>query len=765
MATYYPNIDPTYLFKRQGTANDPFIPLVQNITVKTQKVTLKEIPSYIDKVKVTFSNGTSLVEITGSTINAGQYRVDYSTGIVQFNSSENDKELKFDYLGTGHVNIGANRVLLNTSATNNEEVSVQEIIDDQIDLYAKAIESKQLIESNQVAKKSDLALTNAQLADKASNEALVVERARIDRFTTLPTGSTSGDAELIDGRIGVFGATYPNIGSAIREQISERISLVDGLIAKERTSNHIITESVSYGYYYESTAGLKTSASASWWVHPIIRIKPNTLYRKSSCQLAIYDVNKQFISYISYGTISFTSPATAYYVGVCANTDVNNAGLYEDSKYAGVYVKGERLLSTSQIADFANKTKSAIADEYVKRKNGKNLFDKSGVNTEINKGYYVEYNSGARGNTTSSDYVVIPVKGGKTYAINTQSNVHVAFFSSLTYSQTTYLGGVLNAKTVTPPLNAVMMTVSYRKVDTDSLQVEVGNTSTEYESYQKAGIETNDYKNKSVTREKLADDLLQDISSKTIHIGNGYPYTSILRAMKENTGKDVKFVVHTGIYNLVSEYEDFYGSSYFANYAGYASSSDHFDKGLYLDDGVSLIGKGNVEITFPYTGGNTQVHNRFAPINTSQNNTFENINITISDNICRYGIHDDFASTEGTNVFRNCIFKGKSYLNTFIGSGFGKSNTYIIENCVFKEAGGISIAYHNNVASGAKNKLIIKDCHCDGAIRGAQYGASSEVSTMIVSGCKAVNVSVVMTDDTGNNKPNIELVQWNNILG
>ena len=59
-----------------------------------------------------------------------------------------------------------------------------------------------------------------QLDKKANEIDLIVERKRIDNLTTLPEGSTTGDAELIDGRIGADGTTYDNIGSSIRSQIS-----------------------------------------------------------------------------------------------------------------------------------------------------------------------------------------------------------------------------------------------------------------------------------------------------------------------------------------------------------------------------------------------------------------------------------------------------------------------------------------------------------------------------------------------------------------
>lgn len=67
-----------------------------------------------------------------------------------------------------------------------------------------------------------------QTANKELNEALIVERTRIDN---LLSGATADDAELIDIRVGADGKTYASAGTAVREQIVGLWNGLDELIA------------------------------------------------------------------------------------------------------------------------------------------------------------------------------------------------------------------------------------------------------------------------------------------------------------------------------------------------------------------------------------------------------------------------------------------------------------------------------------------------------------------------------------------------------
>ena len=97
----------------------------------------------------------------------------------------------------------------------------------------------------------------AQYKDIANNKAdkndLQVQKTRIDNLTTLTEGSTTGDAELIDGRIGADGVTYANIGSSIRGQFSNYQKKLDNLYTTQPGKNLFDKSKLKRGYWHNGT--------------------------------------------------------------------------------------------------------------------------------------------------------------------------------------------------------------------------------------------------------------------------------------------------------------------------------------------------------------------------------------------------------------------------------------------------------------------------------------------------------------------------------
>lgn len=82
--------------------------------------------------------------------------------------------------------------------------------------------------------------TTSQLEEKASNVDLQTQKARIDSFTTLAEGSTTGDAELIDART-VNGVTYDNVGGAIRA-VSSGEGVVNNALSITKLDDYLNTQ-------------------------------------------------------------------------------------------------------------------------------------------------------------------------------------------------------------------------------------------------------------------------------------------------------------------------------------------------------------------------------------------------------------------------------------------------------------------------------------------------------------------------------------------
>ena len=79
---------------------------------------------------------------------------------------------------------------------------------------------------------------NTDIAEQ--NSKIVNLNNRVDQIASLPEGSTTGDAELMDIRVGAFGSSYSSAGTAVRTQaleVEENIEMITGCVPVKFNTN------------------------------------------------------------------------------------------------------------------------------------------------------------------------------------------------------------------------------------------------------------------------------------------------------------------------------------------------------------------------------------------------------------------------------------------------------------------------------------------------------------------------------------------------
>lgn len=171
-----------------------------------------------------------------------------------------------------------------------------------------------------------------------AKEADEILKSRVDSITSLPEGSTTGDAELLDIRVKADGTTATSAGNAVREQVSELKSDIDNL-SNETLSiikqNEKLDFSMSGYYTSEGVYAIDSDAHLTDFIYTdgLSEIFFASIETSDVNVISYFDANKNYISGI-VGNGKLTSyreviPDTAKYI---------RAGYYgNNSCYGGVY--------------------------------------------------------------------------------------------------------------------------------------------------------------------------------------------------------------------------------------------------------------------------------------------------------------------------------------------------------------------------------------------------------------------------------------------
>lgn len=171
------------------------------------------------------------------------------------------------------------------------------------------------------------------------NQALGVERKRIDQIVQLPNGSTTGDAELQDIRIGADGEIYESAGTAVREQfhVTDKKLAVFGDFEAD-TSNWEpvnVIEGYSWGETDQTYDNYGNIVSTEYTKNfrpltQLVPVVPGASYQFSGFvgQIRIYTADKTQLDLIYNNAmanqLSFTAPDNAEYFGIYYRYDVIN---------------------------------------------------------------------------------------------------------------------------------------------------------------------------------------------------------------------------------------------------------------------------------------------------------------------------------------------------------------------------------------------------------------------------------------------------------
>lgn len=486
----------------------------------------------------------------------------------------------------------------------------------------------------------------------------------------------SGEIDYIEDYLGV--RTYVTVKE--KSITADKLAYIP--LTGQPSKNLFNVSTITAGKYVDFTTGNLITV-AGYNASEFIPVLPNTTYRKTGTrQFAFYDASKIFISGLTDGTNTFTTPTDTYFVRVTVlNAELPTFQLELGSVSAGYESFGFKL------------EKNTILDKTIDINHlnypvivgiaSKNLFNKLAVTT----GYYI---NSVNGNLTlgsvysASEF--IPVLSSTTY---TKSSGYQFVYYDINKG---YISGVPDGTlTFTTPSNAAYVRLTVSNAGLNTFQLELGGVQTPYISF-----------TPTISLDNLPSVTRLNYSNFIVVAKSGAYFSTVTNAVNnanDSAANPVTILIMPGVYvesvKLIGKY-------------------------------ITLIGQ-NKETCIIKTFTNDYFN---PPVDLSSNSNVYNLTLIADDDgvttpvggvngLKAYGLHHDIAGRgydinnvlyQGVARVKNCILISKHNH----GSGVGLSNKQelIFDDCEIIALGG-STAFraHNYQPAGAiQQKLTLENC-------------------------------------------------------
>lgn len=409
---------------------------------------------------------------------------------------------------------------------------------------------------------------NSAIEDETFNRESAdgVINARIDAIASLSEGSTTGDAELIDARVGADGITYPSAGNAVRNQTKNIDDVLLDIIDKK-----------VFNLQYDNA-----------YAYLIFNVKAGETYKLTNGTPGVIN------------SATFSEPDSS---GSVIDTIQNNMGsgstkiftATADAPAIRIYCVTKGIIKIENINTKYNKLVSDVSTLQTDFNSANRMIDI----TDVTIGKYYNHetiNPLSTGSACILNYI-IPVFKGCVYKY---SDLY-AYFCNVKYTDDSIVAlsdttGVKESGTFTAEMDGELyITLSY--IDDTVAPGGIWNISLIPPQY----------------------------SNDPVLV---YPSDDVIAVLLNNAGKNIHFTA--GEYDIIQIYKDHFGDDYFDNYTGYSSGGNNLGAGLPIYRGTKVTFSTGAKFTANYTGLNTAVRTNFSAFWFQSDVIFDGLRIEAS---------------------------------------------------------------------------------------------------------------------------------------